>query len=62
MEGIIPNFNSEGGSRSSSKIDFYGVIFYNVVMLIKLYKIRYLNVNKTITSEKPGYLSEKLKN
>ena len=30
------------------KIRFYGVIFHNLVILIKLYKIRYLNLDKAL--------------
>ena len=41
------------------KLTFIEWFFYNLVILIKLYKIRYLNLNKAF--EKPGYLSEKLK-
>ena len=34
--------------------------FYNQVILIKLYKIRYLNLDKALLfPSKPGYLSEK---
>ena len=39
---------SKGGSRGWIKIGSYGVIFYNLVILIKLYKIWYLNLDKAL--------------
>ena len=38
----------QGGSRGSVKIGFDGVIFHNLVILIKLFKIRYLNLDKAL--------------
>ena len=42
------------------KLAFMERLFYNLVILIKLYKIRYLNLDKALLfPSKPGYLSEK---
>ena len=35
-------------ARVVKKIGFYGVIFYNLVIPMKLYKIRYLNLDKAL--------------
>ena len=48
------------------KLAFMDWLFYNMIMLIKLRKMLHLNVDKYlllyfVISEKPGYLSEKLK-
>ena len=45
--------------RVVKKIGSYGVIFYNLVILIKLYKIRYLNLVKALLF--PRNQAEKLK-
>ena len=38
----------QGGSRGSIKTGFDGGIFYNLLILIKLFKIRYLNLDKAL--------------
>ena len=37
----------KGGSRGWCKIDFHGLVFYILVTIIKLCKIRYLNLDKS---------------
>ena len=43
------------------KLDFTDWFFYNLIVLITLYKIQHLNQDKAIISKELGNLSEKLK-
>ena len=43
------------------KLDFTDWFFYNLIVLITLYKIQHLNQDKAIISKELGNLSEKLR-